>query len=108
MRDKLLYGLAGVSAVLLPRGLYRIFEVLPDEANQGAIYRILFFHVPSAFTGFLGFFLAMLASIAYLIGGNLKYDAAAAAITEVGLAFASIVLATGSIWARIIWGVWWA
>jgi heme exporter protein C len=108
MREKTIYGLAAVSALLLTWDLYRIFEVLPDEANQGAIYRILFFHVPGVFTGFAGFFLAMICSIAYLTTGKLKYDAAAASLSEVGLAFASIVLATGSIWARIIWGVWWA
>jgi heme exporter protein C len=108
MRNKILFGLAAASAALLAWNLYKIFDVLPDEANQGAIYRIVYFHVPSIFTGFMGFILAMGASVAYLITNDLKYDAFAASVTEVGLAFASIVLATGSIWARIIWGVWWA
>jgi len=108
MRNKILFGLAAASAALLAWNLYKIFDVLPDEANQGAIYRIVYFHVPSIFTGFTGFILAMGASVAYLITNDLKYDAFAASVTEVGLAFASIVLATGSIWARIIWGVWWA
>jgi len=108
MRDKILYGLGAISAILLTWDLYKIFEVLPDEANQGAIYRIVYFHVPSIFTGFTFFFIALVTSILYLVTGKLKYDALAASLIEVGLAFAAIVLVTGSIWARIIWGVWWA
>lgn len=108
MRNKILYTLAIVSAALLTWNLYKVFDVLPDEANQGAIYRIIYFHVPGAITGFTGFFVAMCAGILYLWRGNLKFDEVAAACVEVGLVFASINLATGSIWARIIWGVWWA
>ena len=80
---------------------------MPDEAAQGAIYRIIYFHVPSAITAMLGFLVAGTASGIYLATKNLRYDAVAAAVTEVSLAFATVVLVTGSIWARIIWGVWW-
>ncbi len=107
-RDRILFALALICAVLLSYNFYKIFLVLPDEANQGAIYRIVYVHVPSIFTGFTGFFVALAASGAYLATGKLKYDAFAAAVTEVSLAFATIVLATGMIWGRIIWGVWWA
>jgi heme exporter protein C len=55
-----------------------------------------------------GFGLGMFLSIGYLVTKDLRYDALAASVTEVSLVFASIGLATGSIWARIIWGVWWA
>src|SRR5258708_18214951 len=105
-RDRVLFLLAAVCAVLLSVNLYKIFMILPDEANQGAIYRIVYIHVPSIFTGFTGFFVALAASGAYLATGKLKYDAFAAAVTEVSLAFATIVLATGMIWGRIIWGIW--
>lgn len=108
MRQKIMILLGAVCAVLLTWDLYKIFDILPDEANQGAIYRIIYFHVPSIFTGFTFFFIALIASVLYLTTGKLKYDAFAAALIEVGLAFALIVLVTGSIWARIIWGVWWA
>src|SRR5436309_10384722 len=107
-RDRILFVLAAVCAVLLCVDFYKIFMILPDEANQGAIYRIVYVHVPSIFTGFTGFFVALAASGAYLATGKPKYDAFAAAVTEVSLAFATIVLATGMIWGRIIWGVWWA
>jgi heme exporter protein C len=108
MRDKIIFVLAGICAAILSVNLYKILLVLPDEKDQGAIYRILYFHVPSIFTGFTGFFVALAASGMYLVTRNLKYDAFAAAVTEVSLAFATVVLATGMIWGRISWGIWWA
>ena len=107
MRQKVIYILAAAAAVLLVRNLYVILLGLPDEAQQGPIYRILFFHLPSAITCFIGFLAAGISSAMYLGTKNLRYDAIAVASTEVGLAFATVVLATGSIWARIIWGIWW-
>jgi len=108
MREKIILGLVAVAVALLGWNLYNIFMVVPDEAAQGAIFRIIYIHLPTIFTGFLGFLVALVASCLYLVKGDLKYDALAAGVTEVSLAFAGIVLATGSIWARIIWGVWWA
>ena len=108
MREKIIAGLVTVAVALLGWNLYKIFMVVPDEAAQGAIFRIIYIHLPTIFTGFLGFTVALVASCLYLAKGDLKYDALAAGVTEVSLAFAGIVLATGSIWARIIWGVWWA
>jgi len=80
---------------------------LPDEASQGSIYRILFFHLPGAITAFIGMFIGMLLSILYLVTGKLAYDSVAASVNEVALVFAFINVITGSIWARIIWGIWW-
>src|SRR5215813_6214965 len=108
MRDKVLFTLAAVAAVVLTWNIHTIFAEVPDELNQGAIYRIIYFHVPANILGMLGFILAMLLSVGYLVTKDLRVDAAAEAVTEVSLMFASIGLATGSIWARIIWGVWWA
>lgn len=99
--------LTGIAAVLLARNLYVILLRLPDEIVQGAIYRIIFFHVPAAWTAFLCFFAAMIGSIFYLAKKDLKFDAFAAAVTEVGLAFGAANLITGMIWGRIIWGIWW-
>ncbi|HLX43151.1 MAG TPA: cytochrome c biogenesis protein [Bryobacteraceae bacterium] len=108
MRDKILYALAAIAAVLLTRNLYTIFFVLGEEKNQGAIWRIFEFHFPAGILGLMGFIVATVFSVVYLITNDLRYDAIAAAINEVSLMFAAIVLVTGSIWARIIWGVWWA
>ncbi|HWR54138.1 MAG TPA: cytochrome c biogenesis protein CcsA [Bryobacteraceae bacterium] len=107
MRTKVMIILSGIAAILLVRNLFQILLVLPDEAQQGAIYRIIFFHVPAAWTAFVGFFAAMVASILYLARKDLKYDSFAAAVTEVGLAFGAVNLITGMIWGRIIWGIWW-
>jgi heme exporter protein C len=108
MREKIIIVLAIVAGGLLAWNMNNIFNKLPDELNQGAIYRIIYFHVPANILGMTGFGLGMLLSIGYLVTKDLRYDALAASVTEVSLVFASIGLATGSIWARIIWGVWWA
>ena len=108
MREKIIIGLAIFAGALLAWNMNTIFTGLPDELNQGAIYRIIYFHVPANILGMLGFGLGMVLSIGYLVTKDLRYDALAASVTEVSLVFASIGLATGSIWARIIWGVWWA
>jgi heme exporter protein C len=107
MRERILYALCLLAAVLLARNLYVILLQLPDEAAQGPIWRIFCFHLPAAITSFTGFFLALAASALYLVTRNLRYDSFAAAVTEVSFTFGLVVLVTGSIWARIIWGVWW-
>jgi heme exporter protein C len=87
MKQKILYALGVIAALLLTRNIWTMLTKLPDEAFQGAIFRIIFFHVPCAFTCFLCFFMALIAAIAYLSTHNLKWDAFAVAATEVGLAF---------------------
>lgn len=105
--DLMIYGFAAAAMLLLAYNLYKIFLVLPDEALQGAVYRIMFFHIPAAIASFIGFFVAMVLSVLYLSSNDLKYDALASSINEVSLVFACVNLITGSIWARIIWGIWW-
>jgi heme exporter protein C len=107
MRQNIILTLTVVAGLILAWDLYRIFLVVPDEANQGAIFRIIYFHVPAAITSFTGFYIAMFSSIGYLVTKNLRLDSIAASINEVSLAFASITLVTGSIWGRVIWGIWW-
>jgi heme exporter protein C len=107
VREKLIYGLGVIAAILLARDLYSIFMQLPDEASQGMIYRIIFFHVPAAITAMLCSAVAFVASVLFLLTKNFKHDAVAVASTEVGLAFLAANLVTGSIWGRIIWGIWW-
>ncbi|MEX2263618.1 MAG: cytochrome c biogenesis protein CcsA [Bryobacteraceae bacterium] len=107
MRNKILYILSGLAIALLVWNLHNIFLKLPDEASQGAIWRIFTFHVPGAFVGSACAFTAFVASIVYLARRDLRADALAVAVTEAGLAFGAINLITGMIWARIIWGIWW-
>jgi len=107
MREKIAIGLAGAAALLLAYDLYQMFMVLPDEAMQGAIYRILFFHAPAAMVGMIGYFVALTFSVLYLSSGNFRYDSLAASLVEVSLVFSLVNIVTGSIWGRIIWGIWW-
>jgi len=107
MRKNIIYVLAVLAIFLLVRNIHAIMLQVPDDAEQGPIYRIIYFHVPAAFTAFTGFFVALVASVLYLWTKNFWYDSLAVAVTEVSLAFALVNLVTGSIWARIIWGIWW-
>jgi len=107
MSDKILLTVGLASAAFLVRNLYQMFMVLPDEAAQGAIYRIMYFHIPSWFSCFTCFFASGLASGYAIWKKNKRGDSLAVAATEVGLAFTAIGLATGMIWAKIIWGIWW-
>jgi heme exporter protein C len=101
------FGLAGGAALLLAYNLYQMFMNLPDEALQGAIYRIMFFHIPAAIIGMIGYFVALTLSAIYLFTGNFVYDSIAASVVEVSVVFSLVNIVTGSIWARIIWGIWW-
>ena len=96
-----------VSGFMLVNGLYKMFH-FQDEVSQGAIYRIMFFHIPAAISSMMGFYVGAGMAIMYLWKRDLKYDALSAVINEVCLAFALITLFTGMIWARIAWGIWWA
>ena len=107
MREKIAIALAAVAGVLLAYDLYRIFLVLPDDALQGPIYRIMYFHIPAAFAGMIGDFIALAFSILYLSTGNFRYDSLAASVVEVAVIFSTVNIVTGSIWARVIWGIWW-
>jgi heme exporter protein C len=107
LRDRLTLATVCVAAALLLRNLYTIVLVLPDEASQGPVYRILFFHVPAWWTAFLAVTASAIASILYLVTRKLKWDALAVSFTEVGVVFLLIGLMLGSIWGRVAWGIWW-
>ncbi|HJQ85347.1 MAG TPA: cytochrome c biogenesis protein CcsA [Candidatus Binatia bacterium] len=87
--------------------LWLVFMAVPTEREMGVVQRIFYFHVASAWVAFLGFFLVAGASAVYLWNGSAKADRLAAAAAEVGVLFCTLVLVTGPIWARPIWGVWW-
>ena len=63
--------------------------------------------LPAAITAMLCAAVACVTSALYLVTRNFKFDAISVAVTEVGLAFLAANLVTGSIWGRIIWGIWW-
>ncbi len=102
--DVLLPWLAGT---LMLAALGLIFVVVPSEAQMGVVQRIFYVHVPCAWAAYAGFVLVAGASVAYLATGRPAADRLAVAAAEVGVLFCSLVLVTGPIWARPIWGVWW-
>ena len=106
-RQRFTMYLGGLGGLILLVNLYRILLLLPDELMQGAVYRIIFFHVPAAFTAWLLFFAALVASVMFLARRKNSYDSFAAAAIEVGFVFCTVNLVTGSIWARNQWGIWW-
>jgi heme exporter protein C len=81
--------------------------VAPTEQTMGDVQRIFYYHVPSAWTAFLLFFINFGASLVYLIKRNTKADILALVTAEVGVVFCTVVLVTGPIWARPVWGIWW-
>jgi len=95
------------AAVLMAAAGYAIFFVAPQESTMGEIQRIFYFHVTSAWTGFLAFFVVFIANIAYLAGRKPKWDWLGVSSAEVGLMFTTVVLVTGPIWAKPVWGIWW-
>jgi heme exporter protein C len=99
--------LAILTVALLSYGLYQALWVAPTEKTMGDVQRIFYYHVPSAWTAGVLFFVNFLASIAYLIWRNDKADALAVSAAEVGVVFCTIVLVTGPIWAKPVWGIWW-
>ena len=93
--------------VTMLAALYLVFMVVPTEREMGIVQRIFYFHVATAQVAFLGFFLVAGASAMYLWNGAPGADRLAQAAAEVGVLFCTLVLVTGPIWARPIWGVWW-
>jgi heme exporter protein C len=79
----------------------------PMEARQGLAQKIFYVHVPAAWCALLAFSLVGLASVLYLWLRDARLDRFAAASAEVGVVFSAIMLTTGPIWAKPIWGTWW-
>src|SRR3982750_1610569 len=80
----------------------------PLEAKQGAAQKIFYIHVPAAWVAFLAFFLVAVASGVYLWLRDARLDRFAESSAEVGVVFTTVVLTTGPLWARPIWGTYWA
>ena len=97
----------GVMLCLMLAALYLVFIWVPNEKTMGIIQRVFYFHVPAAWVGFLAFGIVFIASIAYLVKRNDNWDLIAAISAELGLVFCSIMLITGPIWAKPVWGIWW-
>src|SRR5208337_3393318 len=111
---KLVLGLlAAIVVALMFWGYYQAIYVAPNDAMQGEIFRIIYYHVPSASVAFLFFAISLLGSIGFLTWRRSRAewaqvaDAWALAGAEVGVVFCTVVLTTGPLWGRRAWGIWW-
>jgi len=94
-------------ALLMTASVVVVFGVVPGERTMGVVQRIFYFHVPSALCAFLGVGLCAAFSALYLWRKDDRWDLLAHASAELATLFCTIVLVTGPIWARPVWGVWW-
>ena len=95
-----------VLAALIAGQVYGFLGSPPDR-DMGNLQKIMYVHVPAAWSAFIAFFAVFVASIVYLWTGKAKHDLIAASAAEVGALLTALTLALGSIWGRPTWGVWW-
>lgn len=98
---------SAVTALAMLAALAAIFFYAPREAVQGEVQRILYVHVGTAAAAYVSFLVTAAASIAVLAGRGSGADRLARSAAIVGVVFTTVVLATGAIWGRAVWGVWW-
>jgi heme exporter protein C len=95
-------------ALLALGGVYLLaLGFTPVEARQGPAQKIFYLHVPAAWSALLAYSLVGLCGGLYLWLHDRRLDRFAAASAEVGVAFGVVMLTTGPIWAKPIWGTWW-
>lgn len=99
--------LAAASLLSMLAALFMVFVYVPTEADQGIVQRIFYFHLPCAWVAFLAFGMVAVAGALYLWLGHKIWDDLSYASAELGMLFCTLVLITGSIWAKPIWGIWW-
>jgi heme exporter protein C len=87
--------------------LYMAFLQAPRERTMGDLQRIFYFHVPAGMVGLTAFAVNFVASVMYVAKKNRWWDSIALSAAELGVMFLTIVLATGPIWAKPVWFVWW-
>jgi heme exporter protein C len=103
-RDRLLPGL---TCAAMLAAIAMVFLLVPSEREQGVVQRIFYFHVALAWLSFAAFAAVAAASAWFLARGSDDADRLARANAEVGMLYTTLVLVTGPIWARPIWGTWW-
>ena len=103
-----LTALAAASLVLVVTSLALVFFVAPNDADQGFSQRIFYFHVSIAFTAYLCFGAGAWKAFVHLWKRDPRSDLESYVAIHQGVIFGALTLLTGSIWARISWGVWWS
>jgi heme exporter protein C len=99
--------LDALSVITIGAATYLALVFAPTELVMGDVQRVFYFHVGTAWVGMLGFMLAAITGIIYLITKNMKWDRFEVAAVEVSTMFFFITIVLGSIWARPVWNTWW-
>lgn len=87
--------------------LFCIFLFAPTEATMGDVQRIFYFHVPAAWASFLGILFLFVFSLLFLSSQRREWDICASSAAEVGAVFCTMVLISGPLWAKAVWGIYW-
>jgi len=98
-------GILGLALLFV--GSYVGLVVAPPERYMGDVQRIMYVHVPSAWTAMVCYTAAFVAAIVSLWTGRRRWDAALVGMIETGMVFNALLLCQGSLWGRATWGVWW-
>lgn len=96
-----------VSVIVLGVSTYLALVFAPTEAVMGNVQRVFYFHIGTAWVGLMGFVIAAVSGIIYLITKDIKWDRFEVAAVEVSTVFFFITIVLGSIWARPAWNTWW-
>jgi heme exporter protein C len=105
--DYAFYGLLAVTAALYAYLINYVFLTVPTEKTMGVVQKIFYFHVPSAYSMYVGAAVCFAGSIGYLLKPSDAWDALARAGAETAVVFGAIVLTTGPLWAAKAWGYYW-
>ena len=100
--------LAGAAIVLFTASISLIFFYAPTDADQGLSQRIFYFHVPIALTAYACFGWGAWKALLHLWKGREGADVESYVAIHQGVVFGALTLLTGSIWAKISWGIWWS
>ncbi|WKZ36001.1 MAG: cytochrome c biogenesis protein CcsA [Anaerolineales bacterium] len=96
-----------ISIIALGTATYFALIFAPTELFMGQVQRVFYFHVGTAWVGMLGFILAAIAGVVYLITKDMRWDRFEVAAVEISTMFFFITIVLGSIWARPAWNTWW-
>lgn len=97
-----------VAAALAVAAAYaRVIWFTPAEATQGLAQKIYYLHLPAALNAYIAFTVVAVTSVVYLWLKDPRADRLAESSAEVGLLFTTVVLTTGPIWGKPVWGTWW-
>lgn len=106
-QDRLTFGIGLAVLLFASFSWFYALRFAPSDEAQGEVYRIMYFHVPSAITAFLSSFILLFFSLWTLFKRSPVAASWSKACAEVGFMYTAITLITGSIWGRPTWGVWW-